>query len=66
MAVFDLSFLAEGVKIFSLKDETVNFLLGKSQVDYCLSQCSTSSETENLRKDVILIKTQPFREGTNS
>lgn len=40
MAVFDLGFLADRVRIFSLKDETANFLLGKSQVDYFLSQCS--------------------------
>lgn len=64
MALFDLGFLADRVKIFSLEDETVNFLLGRSQVDYCLSRCSASSEAENLRKDVARIKTQPFREGT--
>lgn len=38
MALFDLGFLADRVKIFSLEDETVNFLLGRSQVDYCLSR----------------------------
>lgn len=40
MVVFDLRFLADWVRIFSLKDETVNFLLGKTQVDYFLSQRS--------------------------
>lgn len=40
MVVFDLNFLADWVRIFSLKDETVNFLLGKTQVDYFLSQRS--------------------------
>lgn len=53
MAVFDLGFLAHRARIFPLKEETVNFLLGKTQVDYFLSQCSTPSETENLTNSVI-------------
>lgn len=51
--MFDLGFLADGAKIFSLKDETANFLLDKSQVDYFFSQCSASRETEHLQEGAI-------------
>lgn len=51
--MFDLGSLADGAKIFSLKDETANFLLDRSQVDYFFSQCSASRETEHLREGAI-------------
>lgn len=70
-AVFDLGFLADGVKIFSLKDETANFLLDKSQVDYSFSRCSASRETEPPRRGpsvssqgVHLPQTQRSEEGS--
>lgn len=71
MVVFDLRFLADGARTFSLKDETVSFLLGETQVDYFLSQRSLLLAKLKTRRMVSSVnflcrhlpQKQPFREG---